>query len=268
MAKPSFRWESQIVGDLDRGHHRIALETARIQVQRLKGSGGSAPLPHRDEETNRQHSAELNAALRWIQVLAPVWWEPLTHGSLCLRRSNENDAAFFLRCHEDIAFKQRFGRRAWWRGDLTTALMRYARTSPREHGLMYWTIEHDHQAVGLASLSQIDLSHRRAEFSIGIPGKPAAGLAHRASLMAMYFAFFNIQLHKLYTYVYEDNPEAAQATLRLGFHQEGFLKDQFRFEQNYASVWLFGLTKGQLIEHPMLVKAIKRRLRWPLPERM
>ena len=127
---------------------------------------------------------------------------------------------------------------------------------------MYWTILHAEQRVGLASLSQIDFTHGRAEFSIGLPGKPPTGVAHLASLMAIQFAFFRIRLHKLYTYVYEDNPEAVQATLRLGFHQEGWLRDHFRFDQRHVSVFVFGLTIDQLLNHTGLVKAIERRLRF------
>jgi RimJ/RimL family protein N-acetyltransferase len=78
--------------------------------------------------------------------------------------------------------------------------------------------------------------------------------------MVLHFAFFRIRLHKLYSYVYEDNPEAAQATLRLGFKEEGRLRDHFRFEQGYVSVTVFGLTVDQLLANSALVKTIERRL--------
>lgn len=259
---PSHRypWESELKGRLDAGDLQGAFSCARAQWLRLQSLKSEGPQAHAQKVADESSSEELIAATRWTHALAPVWWEPIRRGAISLRRSNETDHHFFQQSHEDDEFRKRFGRRPWWRGNLANALSSYARSFPRENGLMYWTILRAEDRVGLASLSQIDFMHSRAEFSIGIPGKPPPGVAHLASLMVLHFAFFRIRLHKLYSYVYEDNPEAAQATLRLGFKEEGRLRDHFRFEQGYVSVTVFGLTVDQLLANSALVKTIERRL--------
>lgn len=257
-----FPWEAELRKRLDAGAVQGAFDCARVQWVRLQSIKPEHTGVDGQAIVDPPKRAELSAAIRWAHTLAPVWREPIRHGSISLRKSDETDYPFFHQSHQDEAFRRRFSRRPWWRGDLASALSAYARSHPRETGLMYWTILHDDQRVGLASLSQIDFTHGRAEFSIGLPGKPPAGVAHLASLMVLQFAFFRIRLHKIYTYVYEDNPEAVQATLRLGFHQEGWLRDHFRFDQSHVSVFAFGLTIDQLLNHTGLVKAIERRLRF------
>jgi RimJ/RimL family protein N-acetyltransferase len=262
-----FPWEGELKTQIRAGDLKAAFLSARSQWLRLQSLHEKNSSTNADDVLRITPSDELSAAIRWTQSLAPLWWEPIQHGSIVLRRSNETDHQFFKKSHEDVEFRLRFARRPWWQGDLKKALSAYAISSPRQSGLMYWTVMHAEQRVGLASISQIDFIHERGEFSIGFPGKPHPGIAHLASLMALYFAFFRVRLHKLYAYVYEDNPAAAEATLRLGFHHEGSLRDHFRFDQGYLSVSVFGLTVDQLLANAALVKTIERRLGLKVKER-
>jgi diamine N-acetyltransferase len=51
------------------------------------------------------------------------------------------------------------------------------------------------------------------------------GLATAAMLICFQFFFKAMGFHKLYSFVYEDNPHSLKGTLHLGFQQEGVLRE-------------------------------------------
>ncbi len=191
----------------------------------------------------------------------PLWWAKLTHGIVSLRRCTAADAAFYQQCYQNKDFAQRFNRQNAWSGDLAQALNKYGNAAPAQVGLLLWIICVRDQPVGLASLSSIDQANSRAEFSIGIPGNPPPGVAHKASLIALHFAYFMLGLNKLYTYVYADNQKAIADTARLGFREEGILHEHFFLPPDgFVTVHSFGLTRRQAQENAALVRTVKRRI--------
>ena len=207
---------------------------------------------------------------QWLKatlwVLSPRWSEPVAHGMVSLRRCRPEDAEFFRASFQDQAFTHRFNRRRPWTGDLSRALLRFGQEPPALLKLLQWVVCRHGQPVGLLSLSHIDPENGRAEFSIGLPSSHGAGVGHKASLLALHFAFFVAGVHKLCAYVYEDNPAALEAALHLGFRQEGFLVDHFRLPPHgHVSVHALGLTRQQALETPALTKAVRRRIgqNWP-----
>lgn len=196
--------------------------------------------------------------LRQQWELAPLWWASLEHGAVSLRRCHAADTDFFHHCYTDPLFMNNYCRASGWQGDLLRALHRYGQEPPLALGMVQWVVCLHGQAVGLASLSHLDIINKKAEFSIGIPGVPPPGLALKASLMVMHFAYFMAGLNKLYTYVYEENKIAAKNTERLGFLQEGFLHDHFFLNQNFVNVYYFGLTKDKLIADERILRLAKK----------
>jgi hypothetical protein len=207
---------------------------------------------------NRHTAESMQAVRKWRMVLAPVWWSRLKHQAVTVRRCNTDDESFYQRCKADDSFVAQFGRAWGWHGDLHAALRCYGFQPPLLLGAVHWVIEYRGDRHGLASLTSLDVSNSRAEFSIGFPQKPPPGIAHKASLMVMHFAYQMVGLHKLYTYVYQDNVWAWRNTVRLGFLQEGVLVDHFRFTSGFVSAGAFGLTKLQAYASPKLIRTVSR----------
>jgi RimJ/RimL family protein N-acetyltransferase len=191
--------------------------------------------------------------------LSPMWWTPIQHGSVLLRRCTASDAAFFSQCYADAQFTQAFNRQPGWKGNLSKVLNKFGHAPPAILGTLQWIICVQGTPVGLASLSSIDARNSRAEFSIGLPGVPPAGVAHKVSLLVMHFAFFTAGLNKIYAYVYEDNQKAHHDTKRLGFMHEGRLYDHYFLPpEGFVTVDTFGLTKAQALQNMHLVKIVRR----------
>jgi RimJ/RimL family protein N-acetyltransferase len=213
----------------------------------------------------RQNKSLLSAQQQaWVARhqwgLAPLWSEPVQHGVVSLRRCGADDAAFFRAVFQDTAFTNRFNRQRPWSGDLGRALHKFGHEPPALLKMLQWVVCLRSEPVGLISLSHLDLTNARAEFSIGFPQSMSAGISHKACLLAMHFAFCKAGLNKLYGYVYEGNDHALQSALRIGLKREGFLIDHFRFPPNeFVGVHLLGLTRRQALQNPGLVKAMARR---------
>jgi RimJ/RimL family protein N-acetyltransferase len=207
---------------------------------------------------NTHQSAWVNRN-RW--ALMPVWSSPVRHGLVCLRRSNSNDEGFFRSTYANAEFTRRFNRQPPWSGNLSRALAKYGEDPPALLGMLQWVVCLRDIPVGLISLSNLDYTNSRAEFSIGFPSPYSNGISYIACLLALDFAFFRVGLNKVYGYIYESNDQALQNGYRIGFMEEGFLADHFHFPgQGFASVHVLGLTRRQAAENSRLVNAIRRRI--------
>lgn len=210
-----------------------------------------------------QERARFDAEARaWRDRSAPRWWEPVTGGGMVLRRTTADDAGFYKDCYANADFARRFNRQAPWRGDLRAALQRAGQDSPVVTGNLFWiacTTQGD--PLGLVTLTSLDRRNARAQFSIGSPGILEPFQACKAMWLAMHFAYFVTGLHKLYAYVYEDNPSALTQALRMGFRQEGTLQDHFFLpEHGFLTVHVAGLTRKQLQQDGRLCRLARRWL--------
>ena len=83
------------------------------------------------------------------------------------------------------------------------------------------------QPIGLAGLVNYHQQNRYAELLIGLLNSKHSKqkfFAPEATLLAIEYAFQTVHLNKLISYVYPYNAKAQKDTLRLGFTQEGLLK--------------------------------------------
>ena len=240
------------------------LTEARQRLGRLDIEGAWSRLQEASSLASAQPSALSAQQHQWLRrhlyILSPLWSQPVRHGVVALRRCCQEDQAFFRRAFEDHSFAQQFNRQRPWSGDLGRALHKFGHEPPALLKILQWVVCLRDEPVGLISLSHLDLTNSRAEFSIGFPKDMSAGISHKACLLAMHFAFCKAGLNKLYGYVYEGNDRALQSALRIGFKQEGFLIDHFRFAPNeFVGVHVVGLTRKQALQNPGLVKTVARR---------
>lgn len=93
------------------------------------------------------------------------------------------------------------------------------------------------ERVGLVELVEINHIHRRAEFQIIIaPGHQGKGYATVATRLAMDYAFTVLNLYKLYLIVDCDNERAVNVYAKLGFTEEGRLREEFFVDGEYRDV--------------------------------
>jgi RimJ/RimL family protein N-acetyltransferase len=230
------------VGDIDE---------ARAALERLIG-----------RENQRATNQERQRWRQWQLKLARLWWEPLVGGGMVLRRTRAEDADFYRRSFADPEFVHKYNRQRPWSGDLERALDRAGRLAPLDAGALHWVVcRLDGTRCGLASLTSINLSNARAEYSIGYPTPPGPLDAALATLLAFDFAFFRLRLNKLFTYVYAGNDAALHNSVRVGLRHEGLLKDHFWLPPGtFVDVNAMGLTRSQLLADDRLVGMARRRL--------
>lgn len=179
--------------------------------------------------------------------LAWPWWQPLGIGGAQLRLPATEDAAFLRGLFNDADFMRRFHR--YQRGDersITEFIDRAQRPS-RETRRRDWIVLDRHgNAAGLASIVDIDALNQRGELLVGVP-HPRAGesLAFKASIAAIAFAFEQLQLEKLVSFVYGDNPAARSNTLHLGFREEGLLRSHLKEGDSRLDLYVSGLLKTE-----------------------
>jgi RimJ/RimL family protein N-acetyltransferase len=199
----------------------------------------------------------------WSLRLAPYWWAPLSGPGVQLRRCRAEDADFYRNCFASRDFAEQFNRQQPWSGDLAKALAKAGNVSPPDVKAMHWIVaDGAGAAIGLATLTSLNLTHRRAEFSIGFPRQVSNLHSTTATLLAFHFAFFVARLNKLTAYVYRGNERALHNARRIGFQLEGLLKDHFYLPPGeFVDVHVLGLTREQLLANDHLLRVAGRRLR-------
>lgn len=207
--------------------------------------------------------ARFGAEMRaWRFRSAPWWWDPVAGGGVVLRRTDADDADFYRACYADAEFSRRFNRQTPWKGDLRVALRRAGHDSPAAMGGIMWiATSRTGEPFGLVSLSSIDRLNAKAQLSIGFPNLSAPIHGLKAMLLAMHFCFFTVRLNKLFAYVYEDNKEALDQALGVGFHLEGTFRDHTYLPGfGFVTVHATGLTRSQLQQDARLCGKAKRWL--------
>jgi RimJ/RimL family protein N-acetyltransferase len=155
--------------------------------------------------------------------------QPLAGRRVSLVRRSPADLTLVRAAWADRPFMARFHRMAppLPADDTTLAqvLGREAQATLLDAKNLHWTVVRaDGQRVGMVSMVEVQLRHRRAEFVVGVRDD-TPGLALEASLLALEFAFRVMRLHKVCSSVYGQNEYALRSTVHLGFKREGTLRD-------------------------------------------
>jgi len=210
---------------------------------------------------------------RWFLV-NPGWHEILSDHRIRLRPPNELDLPFFDQCFNDKNFMRQFHRMANHSREphQILSVLRKTPLSVVRNRNAHWIIElvkpisttardNKFHQIGIISLANIMIAHRRAEFIIGIRGSIPIGSALRASLLLIDHGFRSLELQKITSIVLADNPHSQRSTLSLGFEQEGFrkahLKDPITGE--FLDCYENGLLKNVFLNNSRL-NQLRRRL--------
>lgn len=175
---------------------------------------------------------DFTQAIRNHAEVDSVWLDPLDGKKLYLHRYCEEDAVYLRQCYQNAVFMAQYNHyipRHQRTEELALKLRQAHDMHPCQSKSVDWIIvkKNTNQPVGIANLVEIQFSHRRAEFLIGLPAPEdhAQGIGLEASLLVLDYAFNKVGLNKLTTIVYRDNFFAQQNALAIGFVQESFLRE-------------------------------------------
>lgn len=189
-----------------------------------------------------------------------------------VRRAPEH-AAFFHECTQDTEFMDLY-RLSQNRGEsiaqIEKRLEQEQSILPEKLRRFEWVIERladdeqENQIIGLIAVADYQARDKRGEFLIGIRTTAAkkAGIALEAGLLVFDFAFNQLNLHKLISFVYGYNTYSQANTLQLGLTQEGCLRQHIWHQRHgYIDLYQNGLLQDEFRANKRLAKLSVRLLK-------
>jgi RimJ/RimL family protein N-acetyltransferase len=130
------------------------------------------------------------------------------------------------------------GTRAWWEG---------ARTGPDR--ALFAVETHAGHLVGACELAEISTRSRSAMLGIWIARDHwGQGLGTDAVRTLCRFGFREMNLHRITLHVYETNPRAIRTYEKVGFKEEGRMREDHFAGGRRVDVVVMGLLEGELFE--------------------
>lgn len=157
-----------------------------------------------------------------------IWRQPLVGKRLRLVRWQDCHYEFLWTTRQNAEFHHQYNFFKLVSEQAVKNEMQRSRKSPLETKKIEWVVEKDGQPIGLASFVEMDFKNRRAEWLLGFPGEKGPLDAIEAAVLMLDFAFNQIGLHKVYSYVYSDNHRGQENTQRLGFTFDGCLPEHVK----------------------------------------
>lgn len=158
----------------------------------------------------------------------PLWHEDATGRRLRFARPAERHRAFLIDTLSDPEFRHQYNAFLEAAPEAAQAYIDRARRPSTQVQQINWVIESiDGRPHGLATIAKLNLLQRTGELIVGFPqGQRTARRTGEAFLMVLSLAFRDLRLRKLNSLVYADNPLSQDLTIRSGFTQEGYLREQ------------------------------------------
>lgn len=255
-------------------HYRTALQLRPAYAEAYNNLGQALKALHDyvgAEQYFRQAlalQADFVQAQENLEQVDTRWLQPLQGLSVTLRRVSTQDAAFIQQCYQNPVFMHQYNQFMPPQSleALSSKLAEEVLLHPTQLRSLNWVITRNEsqRRIGLANLVDIQLAHRRAEFSIGIPdvADRARGRGTEAALLVLDFAFNTVQLNKLMSFIYSDNEASIKNTQALGFSRESVLKQHLRdpVSKHYIDLYGNAMTAEEFHANPRLVKLCQRRL--------
>lgn len=123
-------------------------------------------------------------------------------------------------------------------------ILNFISDSFTEENKHYAIVDENDEYQGTISLKNIDLFNKNAEYAIVIRrGMISKGAAKEATNLILNIAFNELQLHKVYLNVLEDNIRAIKFYEKIGFQLEGEFKEHLYLRDKYYSLKWYAITK-------------------------
>lgn len=176
-------------------------------------------------------------------------------------------AYFILKCYQDDRFIRHYRLyQRHYKGvtSLKKELLTVQSLPPKMLKSIEWVIVHkqSHQPIGLAGLVNYHHQNQHAELLVGLLDSKNTRqkfYGPEATLLAIEYAFQTIKLNKLISYVYRYNNKAQKDTLRLGFQQEGLLRQHILDHSGkYIDLFQNALLNSEYFKNKKLARLSKR----------
>lgn len=111
-------------------------------------------------------------------------------------------------------------------------------------------IEYKEIPVGIIGLLNIDKKNRKAEYYITLGEKEykGKGIAYKASIELLKYAFENLNLNKIYLYTEVNNIIAQGLFEKIGFEKEGILKEDLIINGKKKDRYVYATFRKEWIE--------------------
>lgn len=212
-----------------------------------------------------------------LLIVDSRWSQPIASAGIHLITPSEPDFSYLQQCYADETFMQQLlpmGRKKQSAEAILQAL-RHSEFSVAHYRSMHRIIKKEILAdpgqpssqnnlkpIGLASLVDIQIAHRRAELLVGIPDQTERQRATGVAMMLiMDLAFNQIGLHKLTSLVLANNPHSQRSTVAIGFTQEGLRRQHLCDPQTRQ--WLDCYENGIIADdfrHNSVIARVSKRL--------
>ena len=107
----------------------------------------------------------------------------------------------------------------------------------------------DDKLIGSCQLHSINWIHRSAELQIrlGDPAERGHGYGTEATRLLLDFAFKDLNLHRVYLYVFSTNTIAIRLYEKVGFVCEGTLRRAAHIDGRYVDVIVLGILRDEFL---------------------
>lgn len=172
----------------------------------------------------------------------------LVGAKVYLRPLEEADAAVCHPWFSDPEVRSLLGRHALPNTERDSVEFIRALSPAREQGFAV-VARDEGRHIGNASLFQMNLIDRNAELGIAIGDKAfwGKGFGREAVTLLCGHAFRSLNLHKVHLRVHATNERAIKCYARLGFRQEGRLREHAFVEGRYVDALLMGLLRAEFV---------------------
>jgi RimJ/RimL family protein N-acetyltransferase len=131
----------------------------------------------------------------------------------------------------------------------------------RTSSLYQWGIEHAGRVVGTCTLGGIDWENRRAEIGFALARAAwGQGLMPDALTALINHAFEELQLHRIEADVDPRNSTSLRLLERLGFRQEGYLRERYFKDGEIQDSVIFGLLRKDFSGRTAMSRPFPERL--------
>jgi diamine N-acetyltransferase len=164
----------------------------------------------------------------------------------------------------EMTLRWRRGRRARFLqpGSQTIQEQREWIASKEQSSDLNFVIEHCGEPVGMIALLELNCRHRTAEMGRFLIGEQAkvgnAPVAFEAELLLSDYVFDDLDFHKIYGDIMEDNIAMIRTRLYLGYQKDGILRDHYIYDGVYKNTVAISLLKDEyrMVCRPKLVQLI------------
>jgi UDP-4-amino-4,6-dideoxy-N-acetyl-beta-L-altrosamine N-acetyltransferase len=126
----------------------------------------------------------------------------------------------------------------------------YQNYSDQSNTLVYMIDNSDKHTVGYVLLKNLDHKNRNAEIGLYLdPNKQGKGYGKDAFCALIDYCFYELNLHRVCLEVFAFNQRAVQMYEKLGFHEEGRLRDAFFTQNQYHDIVVMSLLENEWSDH-------------------